>query len=94
MVAHEHAPTQPAFTLIGDFSLDPHEEAQFIVGLYENAIPQPLLQVVYRPQNNGQITASLVRIDNEGDYALTYHFINMGETTFNISISSRWSDIA
>lgn len=92
MIRKTHPLTAGHFKVIGEFTLGPHEEAQFFVGIYENVIPQPLLLIEYKPNNEGHILASLVRIDNEGDYSLTYHLENTSGLTFAVTVAACWSD--
>jgi|GEM_PF-5606919 len=92
MIRNTHLLPNHIFDTLAQIKIKPHEEIHFLVGMYENAIPQPLLRLKYKPDNKGDIIASLVRIEDEGDYSLVYHLRNTGSGTYDITISATWSD--
>lgn len=67
------------------------EKVEFVVGVYENIIPQPNLELQFRPKK-GEVSALLGRLDGRGDYTLVYHFINFGKKECEITISASWDD--
>lgn len=61
--------------VIGEMSLEPGQQSSFLVGIYENLIPQPKISFKLSPKNC-KVDSALVRAEEHGDYQLTYHFKN------------------
>jgi len=92
MIRNKHLLPNHTFETIGEININPHEEIHFFVGMYESVIPQPSLRLTFTPDNQGDVLASLVRIEDEGDYSLVYYFHNTGSNIYNLAISTAWSD--
>jgi hypothetical protein len=79
--------------IIEQITLKPYEEVTHFIGVYENAIPQPIIGLIYQPHNPGVVLESLARIEGVGDYTLIYNLKNTSADAYTVTITSRWSDV-
>lgn len=77
--------------VVGKITLKAGEKVEFIVGVYENIIPQPNLELQFHPKR-GRVSALLGRLDGRGDYTLVYNFTNFGRRECEITIRASWDD--
>jgi len=77
--------------IVGKVVVKPGEKVEFVVGVYENIIPQPNLTLEFRPAQ-GCVNALLGRVDGRGDYTLVYHFTNEGRIDCEVTVRASWDD--
>lgn len=70
---------------IGSIWLDSGDLESLTVGIYEESIPQPHFHVEVYPQTI-PVSSTLVRIDEGGEYKLTYHFQNFQDQPCKVSV--------
>lgn len=73
------------YEVIGKVSLDSGDMASLPVGIYENDFPQPDFHIEVEPQTVA-VNSTLVRVDDNGEYKLTYHFQNFQDKPCVITV--------
>lgn len=71
--------------LIGAVELDSGDMASLIVGIYEYDLPQPDFHITVEPETVA-ISSTLVRVDDNGEYKLTYHFQNFQDSSCKVTV--------
>ena len=77
--------------LIGTVEVDSGEMASLVVGIYEDDFPQPDFHIEVTPQTVA-LNSTLVRVDDNGEYKLTYHFQNFQDRPCKVSVRRCVSD--
>lgn len=68
-------------------TLGPQEGTELPLGVFEAAVPTPEFAIEYQPSiSESGISASLKRIEQEGEYQLLYFFQNFTEETYRVTI--------
>lgn len=70
---------------IGKLRLKPGELKGLTIGIFENNYPQPHFHVNVSP-DNAAATSTLLRIDDNGEYKLVYHFQNFQNVECAVSV--------
>jgi hypothetical protein len=71
--------------LIGKVHLESGEMSSLVVGIFEQDFPQPTLHLEVAP-NNVAISSWLVRVEDNGEYKLTYHFQNFQDQPCEVTV--------
>lgn len=71
--------------LIGTVLVDSGDMASLVVGIYEQDFPQPEFHIEVTPKTVA-ISSSLVRVDDGGEYKLTYHFQNFQDQPCKVTV--------
>lgn len=59
--------------IVGHVIVEPGKKSSFVVGIFEEGIPEPNLKLEIEPENSA-VNSQLERARAKGDYRLTYHF--------------------
>ena len=73
------------YEVLGRVSLDSGDMASLTVGIFENDYPQPDFHIEVEPQTVA-VSSSLVRVDDNGEYKLTYHFQNFQDKSCVVTV--------
>lgn len=71
--------------LIGTVELDSGDMTSLVVGIYEKVLPQPDFHITVEPETVA-ISSTLVRVDDNGEYKLTYHFQNFQDSPCKVTV--------
>ncbi|MGF7229509.1 MAG: hypothetical protein ACQR33_06050 [Candidatus Saccharibacteria bacterium] len=71
--------------IIGRARVEPGEMSSLVLGVYENDFPQPEFHLEVSPRN-ASVSASLIRIDDGGEYKLSYHFQNFQSIACTVTV--------
>lgn len=67
--------------------LAPGEMKELVVGLYENAIPTPRLQLELASGDSKGVEIELTKVDDYGDYFLIYSLKNRSDKAFSVTVA-------
>jgi len=71
--------------IIGRSIVESGEMTSLVIGVYEDDYPQPDFHLEVSPKG-AQVSATLVRVDDNGEYKLTYHLQNFSNQQANVTI--------
>lgn len=70
---------------VGSVLVNPGETSSLIVGIFEDGIPEPDLDLEVEPKNCS-ITSKLERARERGEYHLIYHFRSLQNIPCHITV--------
>lgn len=71
--------------IVGRVTVDSGEMTSMVVGIYEDGYPEPNFHIEVQPKA-GIVSSSLVRIHEDGEYKLTYHFQNFQDKPCKVTV--------
>jgi len=69
--------------------LRPNEQACLLLGIYEDLIPQPTFAIECASSRQPGLKASLVRVDDKGDYRLSYYLQNHSDDECEVIVTEK-----